>query len=237
LYQQYRVSVPNGMLLYGPPGCGKTFIARKFAEEVGYNFVELKPSDLASIYVHGTQQKIGGVFEQARAKAPTILFLDEIDALVPSRESDLHQSYASEVNEFLAQMTNCHESGIFIVAASNRPERIDPAVLRTGRLDKIFYLGPPDHAARGKLFKLHFEGRPVDSLDFDACATSTEGYVASDIAFIVNEASRDALKSRESIRQAHVNDVISRTPPSVSHQQLTAYAAYNTNRGHTGKLA
>lgn len=234
LYAQYRVSVPNGMLLYGPPGCGKTFIARKFAEEVGYNFVELKPSDLASIYVHGTQQKIGGVFDQARAKAPTILFLDEVDALVPSRESDLQHSYAAEVNEFLAQMTNCHEVGIFIIAASNRPERIDPAILRTGRLDKLFYLGPPDQAARAKLFEFHFEGRPVSGLDFDMLAASTDGYVASDIAFIVNEASRDALTSRETVQPAHVASVISRTSPSVSKPQLTSYARYTASRGRGG---
>lgn len=234
LYAQYRVSVPNGMLLYGPPGCGKTFIARKFAEEVGYNFVELKPSDLASIYVHGTQQKIGSVFDQARAKAPTILFMDEVDALVPSRESDLHHSYAAEVNEFLAQMTNCHEAGIFIIAASNRPERIDPAILRTGRLDKLFYLGPPDQAARAKLFEFHFEGRPVSGLDFDMLAASTDGYVASDIAFIVNEAARDALTSRESVRPSHVASVISRTSPSVSKSQLVSYATYTARRGHGG---
>jgi transitional endoplasmic reticulum ATPase len=236
LYEQYRVSVPNGMLLYGPPGCGKTFIARKFAEEVGYNFVELKPSDLASIYVHGTQQKIGSVFDQARAMAPTILFLDEIDALVPNRESDLQHSYAAEVNEFLAQMTNCHEAGIFIIAASNRPERIDPAILRTGRLDKLFYLGPPDHVARSKLFQLHFEGRPVQSLDYDSLAERTDGYVASDIAFIVNEAARDALRNRENVGLAHVTNVISRTKPSVSTVQLLAYTKYGANGGRGGPV-
>jgi transitional endoplasmic reticulum ATPase len=236
LYEQYRVSVPNGMLLYGPPGCGKTFIARKFAEEVGYNFVELKPSDLASIYVHGTQQKIGGVFDKARVMAPTILFLDEIDALVPNRESDLHHSYAAEVNEFLAQMTNCHEAGIFIIAASNRPERIDPAILRTGRLDKLFYLGPPDHAARSKLFQLHFEGRPMQNLDYDLLAERTDGFVASDIAFIVNEAARDALRNRENVGLAHVTNVISRSKPSVSPPQLLAYTKYGANGGRGGSV-
>jgi len=129
LYEKYKVSVPNGMLLYGPPGCGKTFIARQFSEEINFNFIELKPSDLASIYVHGTQEKIGQVFKEAREKAPTVIFIDELDAILPNREGDLGHHYASEVNEFLAQMTECNKDGIFIIAATNRPEKIDPAIL------------------------------------------------------------------------------------------------------------
>ena len=95
LYEEYRVTLPNGMLLYGPPGCGKTFISRKFATEIAYNFVEIKPSDIASIYVHGTQEKIGKLFDEARSKAPTILFIDEIDAFMPSREGNFCLLYTS----------------------------------------------------------------------------------------------------------------------------------------------
>jgi transitional endoplasmic reticulum ATPase len=105
LYEQYQVSIPNGLLLYGPPGCGKTFIAQKFAKEVGYTYIELKPSDIASIYVHGTQEKIREVFTKAEQDAPTLLFIDEVDAVMPNREDNLGHSYASEVNEFLVQMT------------------------------------------------------------------------------------------------------------------------------------
>ena len=148
LYERYKVSAPNGMLLYGPPGCGKTFISRQFAEEIGFNFIELKPSDLASIYVHGTQEKIGQVFNEAREKAPTVLFIDELDAILPNREGDLGQHYASEVNEFLAQMNECNKDGIFIIAATNRPEKIDPAILRTGRMDKVVYIAPPDYEVK-----------------------------------------------------------------------------------------
>lgn len=231
LYEQYKVSIPNGMLLYGPPGCGKTFIAQKFAQEIKYNYVEVKPSDLASIYVHGTQEKIGTLFKDAEENAPTIIFLDEVDAILPSREGDLSPSYASEVNEFLAQMTECHKRGIFIIAATNRPEKIDPAILRTGRMDKVVYLPPPDFSARKAMFELHLKNRPVgDDLNLDQLAERTEYYVASDISFIVNEASRNALKERTTINQTHLDSAINNNSPSISQRQLKAYENFKTKR-------
>ena len=197
LYEKYKVYPPNGMLLYGPPGCGKTFVSQKFAEEVEYNYIELKPSDLASTYVHGTQEKIGKLFKKAKENAPTIIFIDEIDAILPNREGSLNHSYASEVNEFLAQMTECHQHGIFIIAATNRPEKIDPAIMRTGRIDRVIYLGPPDYDARHKMFEMYLKGRPVDpTIDFKIISEKTDNYVSSDIKFIINEASRTALKER-----------------------------------------
>jgi len=156
LYDKYQVTPPNGMLLYGPPGCGKTFFAQKLAEEVDYNYIELKPSDLASTYIHGTQEKIGQLFNNAKKKAPTIIFMDEIDALLPSRgNNDLNHNYASEVNEFLAQMSECHKYSIFIIAATNRPEKIDPAIMRTGRLDRVIYIGLPRLDDRYTMLKLY----------------------------------------------------------------------------------
>ena len=231
LYEQYKVSIPNGMLLYGPPGCGKTFIAQKFAEEINYNYVELKPSDLASIYVHGTQEKIAKLFNDAKEKAPTIIFIDEVDAILPNREGNLSQSYASEVNEFLAQMTECHQHGIFIIAATNRPEKIDPAILRTGRMDKVIYLAPPDLTARKEMFKLHLQDRPTDKdIDIDKLSDLTNLYVASDIKFLVNEASRNALKERTRIKQEHLETAIKTNPPSISEKQLKKYETFRNNR-------
>lgn len=231
LYEQYKVSIPNGMLLYGPPGCGKTFIAQKFAQEIKYNYVEVKPSDLASIYVHGTQEKIGSLFRDAEENAPTIIFIDEVDAILPSREGELNQSYAAEVNEFLAQMTECHKRGIFVIAATNRPEKIDPAILRTGRMDKVVYLPPPDFSARKAMFELHLKDRPVgNNLDLDALAQGTEYYVASDISFIVNEASRNALKERATISQTHLESAIRNNQPSISQRQLKVYENFKSKR-------
>ncbi len=188
----------------------------------------------ASIYVHGTQEKIAHVFNEAEAKAPTIIFIDEVDAILPNREGDLSQSYASEVNEFLAQMTECHQRGIFIIAATNRPERLDPAILRTGRMDKVIYLPPPDLQARKEMFTLHLKDRPTErDIDIDGLADLTNYYVASDIKFLVNEASRNALKERTRIKQQHLEGVIKKNSPSISGRQLKKYEAFRNNRNFT----
>ena len=224
LYESYGLTIPNGMLLYGPPGCGKTFIAESFAEEVGYNFVQIKPSDLASIYVHGSQEKIGKLFDEARKNAPTILFIDELDAVMPSREGDLSHSYSAEVNEFLAQMTNCSQDGIFIIGATNRPDKIDTAIMRTGRLDKHVYLPPPDNKAREQMFQLHLKKRPLElGLDYEVLSKKTENYVASDIEFICNEAARKSLQSHSRISMEILEDIIKTTKKSVTANELKKY--------------
>ena len=224
LYESYGVTIPNGMLLYGPPGCGKTFISERFSEEVGFNFIELKPSDMKSKWLNETEQKIGAIFKEAEENAPTIIFIDEFDAIVPSREGELHQSTASAVNEILAQMSNCSERGIFVIAASNRPEKIDPAVLRTGRVDRVIYLSPPDYQARKAMFELYLKDRPVDlDVDYDALSNKTENYVSSDIKFLIDEASRTALKTKAKISQEILITVLSETLPSVSYSEIEKY--------------
>lgn len=224
LYESYGVTIPNGMLLYGPPGCGKTFISERFSEEVGFNFIELKPSDIKSKWLNETEQKIGAIFKEAEENAPTIIFIDEFDAIVPSREGDLHQSTASTVNEILAQMSNCSERGVFVIAASNRPEKIDPAVLRTGRVDRIIYLSPPDYEARKAMFELYLKNRPVDlDVNYDVLSNLTENYVSSDIKFLIDEASRTALKTKSKITQQVLTAALSDTPPSVSFSEIEKY--------------
>jgi len=224
LYKEYGITIPNGMLLYGPPGCGKTFISERFAEEVGFNFLELRPSDIKSKYINETEEKIGKIFKEAAKKAPTIIFIDEIDAVVPSREGNLHQMQAAPVNEFLAQMSNCSEKGIFVIAASNKPEKIDPAILRTGRIDRIIYVPPPDFEARVEMFKLYLKKRPIDlGLNYEKLAKMTENYVSSDIKFLVDEASRKALKLKARITQEIFEEVFAETKPSVSQTELEKY--------------
>ena len=224
LYESYGITIPNGMLLYGPPGCGKTFISERFAEEVGFNFLQLKPSDIKSKYINATEEKIAEIFKEATEKAPTIIFIDEIDAVVPNREGDLHQMQAAPVNEFLTQMDNCSEKGIFIIAASNRPEKIDPAILRRGRIDRIIYLPPPDYDARVSMFKLYLKKRPIDlGLNYEKLAEMTKNYVSSDIKFLVDEASRKALKLKARITQELFDKVFAETRPSVSKSELDKY--------------
>lgn len=226
-YAEYGLTIPNGMLLYGPPGCGKTFFAEKMAEEIGFNFYQIKPSDIQSKWVNASQENIKNLFDEARQNAPSIIFIDELDALVPSRDtSNISHMNTSAVNEFLAQMNNCGDDGIFIVGATNRPNIIDPAILRSGRLDKHIYLPPPDFEARKLMFELYLKKRPAEiGLNYEELANATENYVSSDIKFLCDEASRKALKENSRITKAIVLEAIRNNKPSISLQELNSYIA------------
>jgi len=230
LAEEYKLTPPNGMLLYGPPGCGKTFFAEKFAEQTAFNFILVKSSDLASIFVHGTQEKIGQLFKQAEENAPVVICFDEFDAFVPNRTVGTDTHLSSEVNEFLSQLNNCSKRGIFVIATTNRPDRIDPAVLRTGRIDKHIYVPMPDKEARRELFSVCLKGRPYDenAIDLDALAESTDGYIASDIAFIVNDAAMTAAFTHTTITQEMLEQSIRETTPSISKDAIAMYDALQT---------
>lgn len=223
-YERYGVTIPNGMLLYGPPGCGKTFFAKHFAEEVGFNFMCITPASLKSRYVNATQENIAQMFKEAEEKAPTIIFIDEMNELVPNRESDVHEMSRSAVNEMLAQMDRTGERGIFIIGATNYPHTIDPAILRAGRLDKKYFIGVPDKNARMALFKLYLMKRPYDfGLDYEKLATLTKNYVSADIQLIVNDASRNALKLHSKITMELLIEAIQNTHPSLNSEELKHY--------------
>ena len=221
--EKYKLLPPNGMLFYGPPGCGKSFFAEKFAEETGFNFMLVKASDLGSIYIHGSQGKIADLFKKAEESRPTVICFDEFDAFVPNRSNRGAEHQAGEVNEFLSQLNNCSQRGIFVIATSNRPDMIDPAVLRTGRIDKMVYVPMPDNEARKEMFKLHLEGRPCGEIDADRLAELTEGYIASDIAYIVNDAAMGAAFSDQLITQQLLETTIGSIRPSISKEVINSY--------------
>ena len=223
LADKYKLTPPNGMLLYGPPGCGKSFFAEKFAEETGFNFILVKASDLGSIYIHGSQGKIADLFKKAEENAPSVLCFDEFDAFVPSRSGDLGSNQAGEVNEFLSQLNNCSKRGIFVIATSNRPDKVDPAVLRTGRIDKQVYVPMPDLTARRLMFELYLKDRPCEEIDSNALAEKADGYVASDIAYVVNEAATIAAFNHENITQELLIKTIEGIKPSISKELLKEY--------------
>ena len=224
LAEKYKLTPPNGMLLYGPPGCGKSFFAEKFAEETGFNFILVKASDLGSIYVHGSQGKIADLFKKAEENAPTVLCFDEFDAFVPNRSSDNSGgNQAGEVNEFLSQLNNCSKRGIFVIATSNRPDKVDPAVLRTGRIDKQVYVPMPDETARKLMFELYLKDRPCEDIDCDTLSKKSDGYVASDIAYVVNEAATIAAFNHEQITQDLLIKTIEGIKPSISKELLKEY--------------
>ena len=192
-FKKFKVSIPNGLILYGPPGCGKTFIVRKLAEELGYNFTEVKHSDLATPFIHGSVNNIEKEFKKAQQNAPTLLFFDEISGLVPDRRnmSDFDDGYKEEeVNEFLMQFNDVGDKDILVVGATSYIDRIDPAVLRPGRFDKKIHVPPPDFETRRSLFKVGLANRPFDkNIDFNHLSSLTKEFTCADIIKDVVESS------------------------------------------------
>lgn len=229
-FKKFKLSIPNGILLYGPPGCGKTFIVRKLAEEMNYNFIELKPSDIATPYVHGAVSNIGKVFEMAKLKAPSIIFIDEIEGLLPKREelSSSADIKKEEINQFLMELNDAGNNKILVVGATNRPHMIDTAILRSGRMDKRIYVPPPDFEARKELFKISLSGRPYDkNIDFEKLAKLTENFVSSDVELIVTEAARAAVAGNMAlIDEKLIRTIIDRFTPSVTEEQVEYYEQF-----------
>jgi len=220
LYQLFKIDLPNGVLFHGPPGCGKTHIARKLAEILKFTFVEIKPADLGSIYVHGGQKKIGALFAKARERAPTCIFFDELDALVPKRESDIGHHYSAEVNEFLVQLDNSWKSKILVIGATNKLSKIDQAILRPGRMDKKVFIGPPDLEARIEILKLKMKERPQENINWIKIAEASPYYTIAELEHLVNESARMALDDRRFITEEDILKAIKDNPPLLDSNKI-----------------
>ena len=222
-FKKYNVTIPNGMLLYGYPGCGKSFVAEKFCEEAGFNFYLVKTSDVTSTYKSGGEQKIAQLFKDAEDNAPTVICFDEIDGIVPKRSGrDPHKD--SEVNEYLSQTNKCSERGIFVIGTTNKPDLIDIAMLRTGRLEIHVQVPQPDNIARKKIFELYLKNRYTDdNIDFEMLASSAKGYVASDIEYIINNASHTAAVKEVPISMGLILDVMKGFKGSLNEEEIKEF--------------
>ncbi len=227
-YQRYGLDAANGVLLHGLPGCGKTFIAKALAEECGRNFYQIKASDVASPYQGVGTLSIANVFSQARSNAPSIVFIDEIEGIAPNREfkeSDSStQDTIERVNELLQQMNSLSKDNIFVIAATNNPEKVDSAVKRPGRIDKKVFVGPPDLIARAGMFRKQLENRPCDSnIDYKKLALKTVNYIADEIKTIVNDAAKKALSQERNITMSDLLTAIKQIKPSLSKNDIEKY--------------
>ena len=214
LYERNRVDVPNGVLFYGPPGCGKTYIARALASRLNYTFYDVAPSDLASPYVHGTQGKIRELFGKAAEAAPFLIFFDELDALIPNRSRhEVGHHYSTEVNEFLVQLNECAKRRIAVVGATNYLKKVDPAARRPGRFDKHVFIGPPDIEARQEALRLFMRDRPQGDIEWFEIAKHSEHYSFAELKFVVDEAARAALEARRPTNSDDLFTSIESHPP------------------------
>jgi AAA+ superfamily predicted ATPase len=188
-------SLRGGLLLYGPPGCGKTFLARAVAGEMGAAFISLSITDVLNMWIGSSERNLHDLFESARGHAPCVLFLDEIDALGHKR-SQLQSSMRTVVNQLLTELDGVDggNDGVFVLAATNAPWDVDSALRRPGRLDRTVLVLPPDAPARAAILEYHLRGRPVAGIDLDAVAAATEHYSGADLAHLCETAAEYAMR-------------------------------------------
>jgi transitional endoplasmic reticulum ATPase len=189
------VEPPTGLLLYGPPGTGKTTIARVLAAQTKCRFFTTSPAEVHSMWIGEGEKAVAKLFAEARAHAPSILFLDEIDALIPSRMGGVHQPSDKIVNQFLHEMDGLvQHTGVFFIGATNRADMVDPALLRGGRLSRKIEIPLPDESARRQILEIHTgRARLAADVDLEMLAQKTEGFSGADLRALVNEAGMQAL--------------------------------------------
>ncbi|MEV0686548.1 ATP-binding protein [Nocardia sp. NPDC050378] len=204
----FGTSARGGLLLYGPPGCGKTFIASAVAGELGANFYPIEIADILDIYTGSSERNVHSIFELARRNAPCVLFLDEVDALGHKR-SQMHGSSTMRtvVNQLLTEMDSATHSneGVFVLGATNHPWDVDVALRRPGRFDRMIFVGLPDAAARRSILHYHLRDRPIAGIDLTALAAHTEGLSGADLAHICTSATQLAMA--DSMRTGEVRPV------------------------------
>lgn len=200
LYEKVGISAPAGVLLWGPPGCGKTLLAKAVANESRANFISIKGPELLNKYVGESERAIRQVFSRARASVPCVIFFDELDALVPRRDASLSESSSRVVNTLLTELDGLNDrKGIFVIGATNRPDMIDSAMLRPGRLDKTLFIELPNYEEKLDIIKTltRTNGTPLaDDVDLNTIVSeeSCKNFSGADLAALVRESSVLALK-------------------------------------------
>ncbi|WP_217197091.1 ATP-binding protein [Streptomyces buecherae] len=196
LRKLYGKSLRGGLLLYGPPGCGKTFIARAVAGELGANFLSVSVNDVLDMWIGNSERNMHEIFQTARRQAPCVVFLDELDALGGKRSRTQHSGMRNTVNQLLTELDGVDATaneGVFVLAATNVPWDVDIALRRPGRLDRTLLVLPPDAPAREAILRYHLKDRPIESVDLGKLVKITDGLSGADLAHVCEAAAEHAL--------------------------------------------
>jgi len=241
MFEHMNTTSPKGILMYGPPGTGKTLMAKAVANASDSNFIAVKGPELMNKYVGESEKAVREVFSKAKQNAPAIIFFDEIDAIAGKRDGNSLGSEATEkvVSQLLTELDGIEElENVVVIAASNRPDMIDPAILRPGRLDRKVKVPVPDLEAREEIFKIHLDGAPLEDVDIEVLAKDTEGFTGSDIESVAREASmlamRDYMKQNNpedleknienlKLTQDYIEQAITKVGPSLDEGNLKSY--------------
>ena len=241
LFQRFKKRVGGGILLYGPPGCGKTLLARATAGECKATFFNVAISDVLDMYIGESERKLNALFEKARASAPAVMFFDELEALAGKRQYTREATAAKLVSQFLSEMDGFSQNnhGVLIIGATNVPWAVDSAFRRPGRFDRVLFVPPPDQEARAAILQRLLDARPSQDCDAAAIARKTSGFSGADLEHIVELASDVAIDAsladgRETpIRQEHLLEAVSEARPTTLEWLTTArnYARYANEGG------
>ncbi|EGG17099.1 AAA ATPase domain-containing protein [Cavenderia fasciculata] len=230
-FERMGIRPPKGILLYGPPGCSKTLLAKALATESGLNFIAVKGPELISKWVGESERAVRDIFKKARQNSPSILFFDEMDGLATERSGQGSGAIERVVSQLLTEMDGIQPlTNVTIVAATNRPDIIDKAILRAGRIDRILYISPPDQKARKEIFKIHLLKVPhSNDIDIDLLSNITDGYSGAEVTSICKEASVCAMKEDlniEKVEMRHFQSAIGLVKKGITKEMIEFYDNY-----------
>jgi transitional endoplasmic reticulum ATPase len=227
-FKRMGIRPPRGILLYGPPGSGKTLLAKAVANESEANFISIKGPEVMSKWVGESEKAVRMIFKKAKQVAPCIIFLDELDAIAHRRGFDSDSGVSERVvNQLLTSMDGLESlDGVVVIGATNRPDMVDPALLRTGRYDRILLVPAPDKAARLEILKVHTKGMPLEGVDLEELAEELDAYTGADVEGLCREAAMVALRESKSARKvtmAHFQEAMKVVKPSLDEETVKFY--------------